>query len=202
MIAILLILLAPASGPAKPSKPAAVPPGIRYVTPSPSGAAASRKLVEGQVWKYRNRPGEEDSTLKILRIEKDHEGKDVVHVALRGLRLESPRTAGGVIREIPFGVYTRSAIERSVTTVVSKEPPPETMPPAYEQWKKMNTQGHGGSWDLPVAETLATLESHLKQAAAAQLAGKKSGGAHPSGPVGVPAPSRAGGTAAPTGKKP
>ncbi|MHC8332010.1 hypothetical protein [Pseudomonas sp. LB3P25] len=49
--------------------------------------SASKELQVGDIWAYKNRPGEDASTLTILRIENYPKLGKVVHIRVDGFRL-------------------------------------------------------------------------------------------------------------------
>lgn len=91
------------------------------------------KFVPGQVWAYKTRPGEESSTLTILRVEKTPKLGTIVH--LRIDRVHFSNCTGGpspeVIEHAPF---TRAALEASVTMKVNSVFQVPAYDAGYQDW--------------------------------------------------------------------
>src|SRR6266540_3582863 len=66
----------------------------------------------GQVWSYKTRPGEEPSTLVVLKVETAPGWKPIVHVGLTGLKI---KTAKGFQDTIPHMPFDETALKNSVT---------------------------------------------------------------------------------------
>src|SRR6266513_4745920 len=56
----------------------------------------------GQVWNYRTRPGEENSTLVVLKVETAPGWKTIVHVGVTGLKIKTSRGIQYTIPHMPF----------------------------------------------------------------------------------------------------
>jgi hypothetical protein len=106
--------------------------------------------VPGQVWSYKTRPGEESSTLTILRVEKTPKLGTIVH--LRIDRVHFSNCTGGpspeVIEHAPF---TRAALEASVTMKVNSV----TQVPAYDAGYKDWLSHCGGVYTITVDRMVA-----------------------------------------------
>src|SRR3546814_3123222 len=70
--------------------------------------------MEGQIWRYQTRPGEEASRLFIARIDHGLSSQPIYHIYLDGLKLRNPLMAGGVQETLPFAPVSREALEASV----------------------------------------------------------------------------------------
>src|SRR6185295_6191348 len=65
----------------------------------------SDKFKVGQVWRYDNRPGEDSSTLTILKIEKYEKGDTIIHIRIDGVRIYNPQLPSGYsdfIAHLPY----------------------------------------------------------------------------------------------------
>src|SRR3546814_19548435 len=77
--------------------------------------AIAEELMEGQIWRYQTRQGEEASRLFIARIEHGLSSQPIYHIYLEGLKWRNPLMAGGVEGTVPFAQVAREALEASVT---------------------------------------------------------------------------------------
>ncbi|MCA9794186.1 MAG: hypothetical protein KC910_20400 [Candidatus Eremiobacteraeota bacterium] len=144
LILVLLLLV----GCASPTPPA---------QPSPTEVT----LAAGQEWKYHNRPGEDDSRVIILKLEKGKDGTSLAHIAVTNLGEQ------GTVHHLPF---TEKAVRASLTELVGTTDY-ESEPEGYKLWKADYDQGKAGVFDQPVAEAV---ELVLKQARAQRPEGEQS----------------------------
>ena len=96
-------------------------------------AVTDSKFAPGQVWSYKTRPGEESSTITILRVEKTPKLGTIVHVRIDGIHF-SNCTGGRSPSALQHAPISRAALEASVTAKVSSV---STMPDyaaGYEDW--------------------------------------------------------------------
>lgn len=115
------------------------------------------KFKVGQRWEYKTRPGEEKSTLTILKLETEAEHA-IVHIAIEDVHVVNPRADQGFASRVGHAPMAAAALARSVTKLrVSKGKLPEFQE-GYDEWKK----AHGGVFTITVAEALATVEASLK----------------------------------------
>lgn len=110
-------------------------------------------FAPGQRWAYRTRPGEEGSTVLILR-----GGEDTWHITVDGLHLKNPYTAGGVQTDLPHSPISAGALRTSVTELLEAG---ATLPgdqSGYGQWRAARERGEAGIFTLEVAQIVAALE--------------------------------------------
>lgn len=99
-LAAALLAAAPAAATSAPPPPRLIPPPRRV-------------YAEGQVWRYRTRPGEEGSVVAIRRVETVPEAPDlgpVYHVSLIGVKLGD--RFGTVLPHLPV---SRGTLDSSLT---------------------------------------------------------------------------------------
>ncbi len=111
----------------------------------------------GQEWHYRTRPGEEASTLIVLRVESDAKAGTVVHIALRNVRIRNPRVPGGYSTSLPHAPISEAALRASITELVADSVALPDFQAGYDEWQR----AHGGVWSISVAEIVATVERTL-----------------------------------------
>lgn len=118
-------------------------------------------FLPGQVWRYRARPGEESSTLTILRVETHPSLGVIVHVAVGGVRVRSPYAAGGYAGEIGHLPFAEEAVRRSVTALVRDGAPTDAGEEGYREWRRAFDAGSGGVFTTSVAEAVAYVEQAI-----------------------------------------
>jgi len=116
----------------------------------PTHSVQEKHLQVGQEWQFEGRPADPDPTLIIVRIEELPTLGEVVHVSVRGVRINNPRVAGGFSDNLPHMPFSRAAIQRSVTKLVHDSVALPSYEAGYEQWKK----AHGGVFTISVREAL------------------------------------------------
>lgn len=82
-------------------------------------ASALPAIKEGDIWAYNTRPGEEASTLTILKIESYPHYGTVVHIRVDGIRMINPVT-GGEFTAMPHLPFQAEALQRSLTRRVGE----------------------------------------------------------------------------------
>jgi hypothetical protein len=112
----------------------------------------------GQVWAYRTRPGEDASTLIVLRVERVDTLGVIVHVAVEGLAIRNPSAPDGLIRRASHLPFAKDAIDRSVVRKVQDARPVPDHAEGYREWRRAFDAGKGGVFTITVAEAVALLE--------------------------------------------
>src|SRR5579863_9470568 len=90
---------------------------VQYAAVAADTGIEATPLRAGQVWTYKTRPDEPDSTLTILKVEKYPDLGEVVHIRVDGIQMLNP-LKGNVISDIPHLPFKEFAIKQSVTRLV------------------------------------------------------------------------------------
>src|SRR3546814_18176590 len=106
--------------------------------------------MEGQIWRYQTRPGEEDSRLFIARIDHGLSSQPIYHIYLDGLQLKNPLMAGGVQKNLPFAPVSREALEASVTELLQSDAAMPAISEGYAAWLRAFEERQAGVFTLPV----------------------------------------------------
>src|ERR1044071_9508120 len=101
----------------------------------------------GQEWAYRSRPGEESSTLTVLRVERAPELGVVVHVSVDGVRIGDPARPPRHLGHLPM---SEDAVRRSVTRKLRDDAPLPGFEDGYAIWREAYDQSEGGAFSIPV----------------------------------------------------
>ncbi len=123
--------------------------------------AADSDFRAGQEWAYHTRPGEESSTLTVLRVERSPELGVIVHVAVGGLDIRNPANPARPVREIGHLPMSEDAVRRSVTRRLRDDAPLPDFEKGYQIWRRAHDSGKGGIFTIPVADTVATVAGTL-----------------------------------------
>lgn len=119
------------------------------------------KFKDGQIWKYKTRIGEENSTLTILKVEKYEKDGIVIHIYVNGLKVKNPHKPTGLSDEIGHLPLSKEALLKSVTTLVSEN---STLPPyeeGYNRWKDAFDNNQGGVFSITVQEAIKYVEEAM-----------------------------------------
>ena len=119
-------------------------------------SADASAIQQGQVWSYQARPGENDCTLTVLKIEQYKDLGQVVHVRIDGIRIRNP-IKGNIVTSIPHLPFRRAAIQRSVRKLLRKASFVPNFKEGYDVWRKAHDEGKAGAFDTDVAVTLTAL---------------------------------------------
>ena len=123
-----------------------------------AGIAAAENYEVGQVWRYKTRPQEPDSTLMILRIDNSSNLGPVIFIGLKELRVQHP--SGKVFPSMSPLPFKKEALDQSVTQLVGKAD--KLMPSdfGYSKWKESQRAGKTPpTYTQPVAEIVNRLEN-------------------------------------------
>ena len=108
------------------------------------------KFVPGQVWSYKTRPGEQSSTITILRVERTPKLGTIVHVRID--RIHFTNCTGGpsptLLEHAPFA---RAALEESVKAKVGSTSMVPDYAAGYRDW----LSHCGGVYTISVARVVA-----------------------------------------------
>ena len=121
-------------------------------------AGKTETLKVGQRWSYWARPGEEQSTFTVCKIESAPQVGVIVHVGLDNLQIKAGKSSTGLLPHLPFA---REAIEKSATKLVDDSAPLPNFQKGYAEWKQAFDEGKGGVFTTAIGETVGVVEEGL-----------------------------------------
>ncbi|MBB4807491.1 PBP1b-binding outer membrane lipoprotein LpoB [Chryseobacterium defluvii] len=121
------------------------------------------KYSVGQEWKYKTRPIEKSSTLKILKIEEYPETGKVLHISVSGLKIKNPDSPEGIAKQLSHIPISEEALNKSVTELQNetRKMPDSIEMDGYSYWKKEFDNGNAGIFTIPVSEIVSTMEESI-----------------------------------------
>ncbi|MBV9926805.1 MAG: hypothetical protein JOZ96_17430 [Acidobacteria bacterium] len=119
------------------------------------------KYKVGQVWSYKTRPDEKDSTFVVLKVENHPKLGNIVHIALRGLRLKKPN--GDFIEGASHLPFAEEAINKSALKLVKEKAELPDFEEGYGLWREAFDAGKAGVYTISVAEAVGVMEETLNQ---------------------------------------
>ena len=126
-------------------------------------AGEAPKYAVGQLWAYRTRPSEPDSTVLINYVEHNQILGDIYHIGVLGVSLPSPGPENNPITELPHFPVSRATLDKSVTALVENRRPDPTYIEGYREWKQAFDDGKAGIFDISVAEIVDIIEQAISQ---------------------------------------
>jgi len=121
------------------------------------------KYNVGQEWKYKTRPGEENSTLKILKVEEYPTVGKVIHISVSRLKMKNPQHPTGIADKISHLPITEEALYKSIISIKNdtRQMPDSIEMDGYSYWKKEFDKGNAGVFSIPVSEIVNTMEKSI-----------------------------------------
>lgn len=130
----------------------------------PNGTGNSmQQLKVGQVWTYNTRPGEEASRIVICRVEPDPQIGQIVHIHVKGVRLNSKQAPERLSEQIGHMPYSEEALRKSLKELESTDTALPDFEDGYQQWRSAFDKRKAGVWTAPVSEAISGIESALNQ---------------------------------------
>ncbi len=109
--------------------------------------ASDGEFHEGQVWSYKHRAGESDSTITVLRVENVGKIGVVIHVRIDGIRFGNC-TGDPAPTSIAHAPFAKAALAQSVTRLLRTLPTVPNYMNGYKDWAAHS----GGAYTISVAE--------------------------------------------------
>ncbi|HYV92448.1 MAG TPA: hypothetical protein VE978_11710 [Chitinophagales bacterium] len=122
----------------------------------------SDKFKVGQVWRYDNRPGEDSSTLTILKIEKYEKGDTIIHIRIDGVRIYNPQLPSGYSDFIAHLPYSEKALSKCVTSLVGQNDTLPDFSEGYKEWNEAFDNGKAGCWTADIKEAVDGIDQAMR----------------------------------------
>lgn len=119
------------------------------------------KYKVGQVWSYKTRPQEEKSTFIVVKVESHPKLGNIVHIALRDLKLRKP--SGDFIESAGHLPFAEEAIKKSAVKMVKEKADLPDYGEGYRMWREAFDAGEAGVYTISVAEAVGVMEETLNQ---------------------------------------
>ena len=123
-----------------------------------AGNVSAENYEVGQIWSYKTRPQEPNSTLMILRIDNTSKLGQVIFIGLKEVRVRHP--SGKVIASMSPLPFTKEALDKSVVKLVGKTDELMKSNSGYARWKEAELAGKTRqTYVKPVADIVNLLEN-------------------------------------------
>ncbi len=117
----------------------------------------------GQVWSYKTRANEPNSTFVIVKIDNDEKFGNIIHIAVRDLRMINPRSHSGISDKINHMPFSEKAIALSVVKLLKEKAELPGFEEGYNLWKEAFDQERAGFYTISIAEAVTIAEKGLNQ---------------------------------------
>ncbi|MCR4337600.1 MAG: hypothetical protein NUV91_07340 [Candidatus Omnitrophica bacterium] len=115
-------------------------------------------FAAGQQWAYRTRPGEERSTLTVLKVEDYSLYGILVHISVEDINMRAPASSK-IVTEIKHFVLTETALQQSVSQLIRIDAPLTNFDSEYVNWRNLFVKGKGKVFDIEVSEVINYFEA-------------------------------------------
>lgn len=119
------------------------------------------KYKPGQVWSYKTRTSESESTVTILRVEEIDGEKRIVHIRVDHIVLKNC-SGGPELEQLPHMPFSREAIDASVLKVLRTGEVPD-FHEGYSEWRSAWDSGKAGFYTITVAQALDVTQVTFNQ---------------------------------------
>jgi hypothetical protein len=115
-------------------------------------------FLEGQVWSYKTRGGEETSTILINKVESNAKLAQIFHISVIGVRVKNRRATSDVTTELPHLPVSKQTLDASCVEIVGRSSPHPQYIAGYTDWKRAFDQGRAGIWTASISEIVQAIE--------------------------------------------
>jgi len=119
------------------------------------------KYRVGQVWSYKTRPNEKKSSFIVVRVENHPKLGNIIHIALRDLRLRKPN--GSFIEAAGHLPFAEAAINKSAVKLLKENQDLPDYEEGYGNWREAFDAGRAGVYTITIAEAVNVMEMTLNQ---------------------------------------
>jgi len=119
------------------------------------------KYKVGQVWKYKTRPSEPNSTLTVVKVEHADKVGTIVHIYIADVKVRTNSAGTKYSTSISHSPFSKAAVDSSVTqlvTTVEKLPDYEE---GYKEWRESFLTEDAGVFSIPVGKSVDYTEQTI-----------------------------------------
>ena len=136
---------------------------LLVATSSFATLGATPNFEAGQVWEYKTRAGEEESSLLIDKVEEYPKVGRVFHISLSKIHIKNGAiTIADDLPHLPVSIETLGS---SCTRLIGHSDPNPMYLAGYQMWRKAFDAGRAGVYTISIVEILDTTETLLQQSA-------------------------------------
>jgi hypothetical protein len=117
----------------------------------------------GQVWSYKTRKHEDQSTLTIVKIDSDSKLGNIIHISITGLKMKNPDSENDPIDTIGHMPFTEKAIDKSVIKLIKEDSNLPDYKEGYDEWRIAFDNKQAGIYKISVSEAVEKAEKNLNK---------------------------------------
>lgn len=117
----------------------------------------------GQRWSYKTRPGEEASYFVVVKVESHPKLGNIIHVAVRNLRMKNPRSPDGISDKANHMPFAERGIEKSAVKLLKEGEKLPGYAEGYKLWREAFDAGSAGVYTITLAEAVEVMEMSLNR---------------------------------------
>jgi hypothetical protein len=121
------------------------------------------KYKVGQMWSYKTRPGEEDSYFIVVKVETHPKLGNIVHIAVRKLRMQNPHSRDGISANINHLPFSEEALNGSAVKVIKEKVDLPDFRDGYKQWRDAFDAGRANIYTISLAQAVKLVEAMLNR---------------------------------------
>lgn len=125
------------------------------------GLAHAADYSEGQVWQYKTRQGEENSTVLINKVETNEKLGNIFHISIDGVKVKNSRVTGGISSELPHFPVSEETLKISLTKLIGKKAPNPDYLEGYNTWKSAFDAGGAGIFTISISDIIGIVEDAI-----------------------------------------
>lgn len=125
--------------------------------------AKAADYAAGQVWSYKTRPGEENSTVLINKVETDAKLGKIFHISVNGVKVKNRHVAGGISTELPHLPVSEKTLKKSLTKLIGTQAPNPNYIEGYKTWRAAFDAGNAGVFTISVSEIIGFVEKTMNE---------------------------------------
>ena len=117
----------------------------------------------GQKWSYKTRPNEKDSYLIVVKVENHPKLGNIIHIAVRDLKMKNPRSPDGISDKVNHMPFAEEAINKSAIKILKEKVDLPDYEEGYNMWREAFDAGRAGIYTITLAEAVDVMEASLNQ---------------------------------------
>lgn len=117
----------------------------------------------GQIWSYKTRVNEPNSTFTVVKIDSDPRFGNIIHIAVRNLKMKNPRSPDGISDVINHMPFSEKAVAQSAIKLLKEKADLPDFEEGYSLWKEAFDQKRAGFYTISIAEAVKIAEDNLNR---------------------------------------
>jgi hypothetical protein len=122
------------------------------------GLAQGAEYSVGQVWTYKTRAGEKQSTVLINKIENHEKLGRIFHISIDRVKIKNWRVTGGIQTDMPHVPVSEKTLKMSLTKLVDNKAINSEYLKGYNEWKLDFDKEKAGIFTTSIADIVAIVE--------------------------------------------